>query len=400
MTSLLVLLALAQSELRVPGFTAYLKPNPDALEIDGRRGIQGWNDPKTSVSWFGKLAQAGNLTVKVELGGKSLAYGYALRLDGQTHKADLKDGVVDFGTYKIGKAGYKEFRLEAFAHRGFDLGSPQALVLGGPAIAGAQFNLVERRNAASVHLGYPTADGAKIVKFYNEVTAREEPIYTYYMACGFRRGYFGMQVNSPTERRIIFSVWDSGNEAVDRNKVDADNRVKLLAKGDGVVASDFGNEGTGGHSHKVYMWKKGQTYRFCVTAKPDGTGTIYSGYFWFPETKAWGLIASFRAPKDGGYLRGLYSFNENFGGTNGFLMRRAEFGNQWVQTEDGNWTELTKARFTHDATGKMDRKDYAAGPLGGGFFLQNGGYADNGVKLGDTFDRTPTGRQPDVSGIH
>lgn len=30
----------------------------------------------------------------------------------------------------------------------------------------------------------------------------------YYMACGWHRGYLGMQVNSPTERRIIFSVRD------------------------------------------------------------------------------------------------------------------------------------------------------------------------------------------------
>jgi hypothetical protein len=47
-------------------------------------------------------------------------------------------------------------------------------------------------------------------------------------------------------------VWDAGNEAVDRNKVGAENRVVLLAKGDSVVANDFGNEGTGGHSHFVY----------------------------------------------------------------------------------------------------------------------------------------------------
>ena len=40
--------------------------------------------------------------------------------------------------------------------------------------------------------------------------AVEDPVHTYYMACGFQRGYFGMQVNSPTERRIIFSVWDTG----------------------------------------------------------------------------------------------------------------------------------------------------------------------------------------------
>ena len=41
-----------------------------------------------------------------------------------------------------------------------------------------------------------------------------------------------MQVNSTTERRIIFSVWDSGGEAVSRGKVSDENRVMLLAKGD------------------------------------------------------------------------------------------------------------------------------------------------------------------------
>jgi hypothetical protein len=50
------------------------------------------------------------------------------------------------------------------------------------------------------------------------------------MACGWHRGYFGMQVNSESERRIIFSVWDSGNEAVDRAKVDDVNRVKLMRR--------------------------------------------------------------------------------------------------------------------------------------------------------------------------
>lgn len=30
---------------------------------------------------------------------------------------------------------------------------------------------------------------------------------SYFMANGFNVGYFGMQVNSPTERRFLFSVW-------------------------------------------------------------------------------------------------------------------------------------------------------------------------------------------------
>src|SRR5206468_8968729 len=134
----------------------------------------------------------------------------------------------------------------------------------------------------------------------------------YYMAYRWHRGYIGLQVNSSTERRIIFSVWDSGHEAADRSNVGTADRVTLVAKGDGVDAGDFGNEGTGGHSHLIYPWKTGEKQRFIVTAKPtDATHTVYSGFYFHPEQKKWMLISSWKAPKDGGWLRGLYSFSEN-----------------------------------------------------------------------------------------
>ena len=31
--------------LRVPGFTAYLDPNPDGARISARNGVTGWRDP-------------------------------------------------------------------------------------------------------------------------------------------------------------------------------------------------------------------------------------------------------------------------------------------------------------------------------------------------------------------
>ena len=83
---------------------------------------------------------------------------------------------------------------------------------------------------------YPLSDSLKAFSFYNEVTIPKgsDVLHSYYMACGFARGYFGIQVNSKTERRVIFSVWDAGNEAVDRNKVAEDNKVQLIAKGEDV----------------------------------------------------------------------------------------------------------------------------------------------------------------------
>jgi hypothetical protein len=212
----------------------------------------------------------------------------------------------------------KSLNAHAFA------GAVEALVLEGPAVEGAHFNLKERRNAASVHLAYPAPKDAKIAMFYNEVTAVEDPVATYYLACGFSRGYFGMQVNSPTERRIIFSVWDagSGKDAKDRSTVEEENHTQLLARGEGVVASVFGNEGTGGHSLLVYPWKTVEAQRFLLTAKPDGTPTVYRGYWFHPEERRWMLIASFRASRDGRWLSGLYSFSENFDGRNGQLRPR------------------------------------------------------------------------------
>ncbi|MCY3022226.1 MAG: DUF3472 domain-containing protein [Planctomycetota bacterium] len=393
--------------LRVPAFTAYIEPAPDALKVSDRTGITGWTDAAKKVVWYGKLSNAGKLDIAVSLrlpdkavSGLRLTVAAVGRADSSPHTAEAKGSAdaqpqtVAFGTVDIPAPGYYSFTLEGVSKEGRTFGDLDALLLSGPAAKDAHFNLKPRRNAASVHLGYPVPKSAAVEWFYNEVTVKTDPLWSYYMACGFHRGYFGIQVNSPTERRIIFSVWDSGNEAVDRKKVAAEDTVQLVAKGEGVFAGGFGNEGTGGHSHLVYNWKAGETYRFLLSAKPDGKETVYSGYFFFPEKKAWGLIASFRAPKDGSYLKGLYSFNENFGGANGDKRRLAEFGNQWIKTSDGQWTELLTAHFTHDATGGKDRTDYAAGVVEGRFYLSNGGFVGEPIKSGDKIVRPAMGKPP------
>ena len=208
-----------------------------------------------------------------------------------------------------------------------------------------------------------------------------------------------MQVNSASERRVIFSVWDAGNEAIDRNKVDDENKVHLNGKGESVIAEGFGNEGTGGHSHFVYNWNPGKTYKFYVTALLDSASgtTIYTGYFFIPETQKWKLIASFKAPKDGKYLHGLYSFVENFWGVNGNLYRKANFSNQWIRNENGEWKELIESKFSCDATGKAgDRIDFGGGMENNSFYLWNGGFQNANAKYGDLFSRTATNQKPTI----
>jgi hypothetical protein len=106
------------------------------------------------------------------------------------------------------------------------------------------------------------------------------------------------------------------------------------------------------------------------------------------------LISSWKAPKEGGYLHGLYSFSENFGGANGHLRRKALYGNQWVRTDQGEWIELTTAGFSHDPTGRADRLDRFMGIVNGQFFLSHGGFVPGFTKSGDKFNRPPTGTAP------
>ena len=392
----LFVFASARAELRIPGCTAYGAPDFDAIRLHKERGVVGWSNPQQSVWWFGEIKTPGKLEVAVAVTLPSNGRAkFTLTVAGKSAAVAVTgtgEVLAKFGTFDIAAAGRQKFTLES-EH---PAGEIKSLILDGPAAEGAHFNTDPRRNAASVHLSYPVPDQTGVQAFYCEVTGVEDPVYTYYMATGFSRGYFGMQVNSARERRIFFSVWDAaeGGDAKDRSAVEEENHTKLLAKGEGVEASVFGNEGTGGHSHLNYPWKTGEAQKFVVVVKPDGTFTDYSGYWYHPERKAWMLIASFRAPKDGKFLRGLYSFSENFGGSNGHLLRKARYGNQWIQTKDGQWIELLKAGFSHDSTGKSARLDRFMGVENGQFFLSHGGFVEGFTKYGETFLRPATGKPP------
>ncbi|MGE5294013.1 MAG: DUF3472 domain-containing protein [Solirubrobacterales bacterium] len=397
----------ATEPLRVPAFTAYLDPDVEGADVDERRGVLGWDDPNVKVLWFGQIAAPGQLDCSVTLRlPKEATSNLRLTVAGQSKEATVAGNaespvIADFGSFEIREAGYQRFTLESLNPAGQACGDVVALTLNGPAAKDAHFNLKPRRNAASVHLMYPVDPNTDVAAFYCEMTGLEEPLWTYYMACGWHRGYFGMQVNSPTERRIIFSVWDSGDEAVDRDKVADEDRVKLIAKGEGVTSGDFGNEGTGGHSHLVYAWKTGEVQRFLVTARPaDATHTVYSGYYFHPDKREWFLISSWRAPKEGGYMHGLYSFSENFGGANGHLLRKALYGSQWIRTAQGQWIELTTAAFSHDGTGKADRLDRFMGVENGQFFLAHGGFGPGFTPYRQKFDRPRIGKAPtDVEAV-
>jgi hypothetical protein len=244
------------------------------------------------------------------------------------------------------------------------------------------------RAARSVHLFYPAPASAA---FYNELTVEASVNGSYFMACGFNRGYFGIQqLGSENKKVVIFSIWDP-TKGDDPKAVPEEKRVDVLGSGEGVRVSRFGGEGTGGKSMWDYAWKVGATYRFLVRATVDGDATTYTAHFFVPERGNWQHMATFRTHTGGKPLGGYYSFVEDFhrDGKSPNEIRRARFGNGWIKPVDGEWKELREAKFTADGT-KLDNID--AGVAGTEFYLATGGDTTTTNKLGSKLERPASGK--------
>jgi hypothetical protein len=110
------------------------------------------------------------------------------------------------------------------------------------------------------------------------------------------------------------------------------------------------------------------------------------------------LIASWRRPQTSTYLTGLYSFLEKFIPETGVITRQARYGNQWICDAGGQWHELTRARFTADATAqKGNRLDYTGGLQDGAFFLKNCGFFNERTEIDTEIERPPGGERPEVN---
>src|SRR5437879_2584753 len=57
----------------------------------------------------------------------------------------------------------------------------------------------------SVHLRYAAPTGTA---FYNELTVDKSADGTYFVACGWSTGYFGIQELATGHKLVLFSVWD------------------------------------------------------------------------------------------------------------------------------------------------------------------------------------------------
>lgn len=373
-----------------------------------KQGLENWNTTSQVCKTYFSTSQIGTLKVSLFLNTGNSTSKIKVTLLGKSIEITAEgDGEKEYfvGEWAIEKAGYVSVDVQGIGKTSKTFGLLTNIGISGsaiaPDIAFTQNNTDNYfywgRRGPSVHLRYNIQNISEITWFYNEVTVPEnnDVIGSYFMANGFGEGYFGMQVNSETERRILFSIW-SPYKTDNPNSIPDDYKIVLLKKGDNVYSGEFGNEGAGGQSYLKYPWKAGKTYKFLIQGKPiDENFTVYTAYFFAPEDNKWLLIASFKRPKTSTYLKGLYSFLENFDPENGDKTREALYGNQWVMDSQGKWTELTNITFTGDATARKNyRKDYAGGEKNNYFFLKNCGFFSDFTRLDKTFSRLPTQKKP------
>lgn len=376
-------------------------------DIVGKNGISNWSDKRDEVVVYFRTDKIGTISLGLKAKGQGVL---EVQLGEVKHSVTIKSddfAVFPVGSFKIDKPGYQQVILRGFRKKKKFFPEVESLLLksrGGEELCFAKEEFYWARRGPSVHLGYQVDKSwGDIEWMYNEITVpkSQDVIGSYFMANGFAQGYFGIQVNSKKERRVLFSVWSPFNTQNPKD-IPKDQRIIPLKKGEGVHIGEFGNEGSGCQSFLRYMWKAQTTYRFLLKVHPSKGikgSTDYTAYFYAPEVGKWKLIASFRRPKTDTFLKRPHSFLENFSPRMGQVGLMAIYGNQWLRGTDGKWHELTKARFTADATAhKKSRMDYAGGVSSDGksFFMKNCGFFSPEVPFNQFFEREATDKTPEV----
>lgn len=392
-------------EIPIEG-NSWFSPKSTRNRSDFKQQIESWNSKNQTLKTYVYFSDPGKFTLSL-VAGKLNEYGsFNVEAFGKSTTISVakNDEKINLGDFEVTKTGYYPIQLtktnasQSPAFSRYEIEGAAEFLSGVHYVKNNDGNFYYwGRRGPSVHLSYELPKEKEIIYFYNELLVPEgnDVIGSYYMANGFGEGYFGMQVNSPTERRILFSVW-SPFHTDNPKEIPEDQKIKLISKGANVNTGEFGNEGSGGQSYLVNNWKAGEKYKFLLRGKPiENNYTEFTAWFFSPEWNEWRLIAKFQRPNTKKHLTRLHSFLENFSPEQGDIARKVLTTNQWAYDTSDTWHELNKAVFTVDETGsKSYRMDYGGGVEGDSFYLKNCGFFDQFTKARTEFVRSRKGVAP------
>ena len=217
----------------------YNNPNETA-KIVTQEGVKKWESSETTIRTYFKVDKTGTINVALNAKVDSGKSTIKVSLNGTSKKTTIsntKFEVVSVGSFKIDHPGYYFVEVQGVDKKGATFGDISEIVIDGEATQGIVNYIKEDfyfgRRGPSVHLNYEVPkETGDIEYFYNEMTIPEgnDVVGSYFMANGFGEGYFGIQVNSEMERRILFSVW-SPFETDDPKSIPDAKKIILLKKG-------------------------------------------------------------------------------------------------------------------------------------------------------------------------
>ena len=394
-------------QVRIPLGGNAFQISSKSTEAITDQGIESWQHKTTVYALYFSLHTAHGVQLALPLIDQSGNSTLSISVNGAVKQYNLKAGDREIDLGETALNGYNVIQLQGIRKSGADFARIEELLLRHKDTIQVNYvpdnqdnNFYFGRRGPSVHLNYEFPENTDIKWLYNELTvpAGDDPIGSFYMANGFGEGYFGMQRNDSTERRILFSVW-SPFETDDPATIPEAQKIRLLKKGKDVHAGEFGAEGSGGQSYLIYDWKPGTVCKFLNSVAPDGKGnTIYTAYFMDNNTGQWLLIASFLRPQTDTWYQHAHSFLEIFEPANGYVSRKLCLNNQWACDTNGHWTALSKAKLTGDINAKRRyRVDFDGGVEGDHFFLKNGGFFNAKTVLNTKFTRMAKGGMPKIN---
>jgi Domain of unknown function (DUF3472)/Domain of unknown function (DUF5077) len=330
-------LELSAKEWSVPlAGNAFPTSPVDDDRLIGRSGQLSLSSPADAFSIYVRVDRVAKLALTLKGPANQDATGIAGRVGETMLQPFAANGGIALGEISVPKAGYVKLEIWGAKESHSPVRVTELMVAS--ETEDLQLDFVRDnegnmyywgRRGPSVHLRYEVPKERPVRYAYSEITVPvgQDPIGSYFMANGFGEGYFGFQVNSAKERRVLFSVWSPFHTDNPRD-IPKDHQIVALGRGPDVHIGEFGNEGSGGQSYLRYPWQAGKTYRFLTEVKPDGEGqTVYTSWFGDQAADEWRLIASFQRPKTDTNLTGFHSFLESFAPTFGHVARRACYGN-------------------------------------------------------------------------
>lgn len=232
--------------------------------------------------------------------------------------------------------------------------------------------------ARSVHLVY---DAVQADMYYAEMRIDQTTDNSFFVPCAWENGYFGLQqFNGEDKRAFNFAVWNRPDNRI----AEPEKAVEVLYSNPTVVVKKLAGKGDGVQCMRQMDWMTGETNRFAVQAQIQGDKTAYTAWLFDTKTRTWERLATVRALSMGTWLRGYYSFIEDFRRDfqSAQETRRARFPNVWAHQNEGPFVQVKQAMFTvsslrNEATDAVD-----AGQSAGAFTLATGGPIQKTHRIG------------------